>query len=164
MNCFLVCFVFCFFFFGHPMAYGVPGPGNRSKLQLWPVLLPPQCLIRSFNPLCQAGVRPASWCCRDATDPVMPQGELQGELFYSSIYLLCTWPLGLLGKNLSKWVREMLTRVDVWRRKPAWSFPFWEGVAPGRKCLDPCRSIPVWSPKRHVRTPPMAASSLLDSG
>ena len=37
-----------FSFFGHPMAYGVPGPGIRSKL--W--LQPRQCWI--LNPLFQA--------------------------------------------------------------------------------------------------------------
>ena len=33
------------FFFGHHATHGIPRPGIRSKLQLWP---------RSFNPLCQA--------------------------------------------------------------------------------------------------------------
>lgn len=40
-------FFFSFYFFGHPAAYGVPGPGIRSKLQL------PQCQI--LNQLRWAG-------------------------------------------------------------------------------------------------------------
>ena len=41
-----VFFGFCFFFFsffGHPMAYGVLGPGIRSEPQLWPMLHLWQC-------------------------------------------------------------------------------------------------------------------------
>ena len=45
-------FCCCYFsFFGCPAAYGVPGPGIRSKLQL-------QCMVQQLqicNPLCQAG-------------------------------------------------------------------------------------------------------------
>ena len=41
-----------FFFFGHPMVYGVPGPGIRSEPQLWPKPQVWQCQI--LNPLCRA--------------------------------------------------------------------------------------------------------------
>ena len=41
------------FFFGCPVAYGVPGPGIRSKPRLWPQLQLQQCWI--LNPVCRAG-------------------------------------------------------------------------------------------------------------
>ena len=44
-----------FCFFGWPKAYGVPGPGIRSKL----------------------GIEPASQGSQNADDPVAPQQELQ---------------------------------------------------------------------------------------
>lgn len=45
--------IFIFFFFGHPMTYGVPGPGTRFELQLWPK---PQLLqLWIFNQLCWDG-------------------------------------------------------------------------------------------------------------
>ena len=43
--------VFLFFLFCHSMAYGVPGPETRSKLQLWPMLLWQHQIL---NLLCQA--------------------------------------------------------------------------------------------------------------
>ena len=47
-------YVICNFFvcFGHPTAYGVPGPGIRSEPQLQCTLKLWQCQI--LNPLCQA--------------------------------------------------------------------------------------------------------------
>ena len=51
---------FTFFFFsflGCPMAYGVPGPGMRSELQLQPK--PELWPCRILNPLCRAG----DWTC-----------------------------------------------------------------------------------------------------
>ena len=61
-------FFFFFFFplFGHPAAYGVPGPGTRyepqsqPKPQLW------QCWI--LNPLCQA----RDWTCVPHTPKMLP--------------------------------------------------------------------------------------------
>ena len=53
-----------FFFFGHPMAYGVSRPGIRSKVHLWPMPQLQQCQI--LNLPCWAGtnLRPS--------DPEMP--------------------------------------------------------------------------------------------
>ena len=53
-----------FFLFGCPMAYGVRGPGIISK----PQLRQHSCSNAGFfNPLCLDGIKPVSWCCRDAT-------------------------------------------------------------------------------------------------
>ena len=37
----------------------------------------------SFNTLCELGIKPESWCCRDAGDLVVPQWEL---LLYPFIF------------------------------------------------------------------------------
>ena len=58
-----------FFLFGRPVAYGVPRSGIRSKLQLQPCSNATHCA--------GPGIEPASWCCRDATNPMVSQGELQ---------------------------------------------------------------------------------------
>ena len=58
-----------FFFFDHPLAYGVPGPGIRSEQQLQPT---PDPLTHCARP----GIKPMSWCCRDAVNPIAPQLEL----------------------------------------------------------------------------------------
>ena len=40
--------------------------------------LPSSCInAGSFNPLCWLGSEPASYCCRDATDPTEPQRKLR---------------------------------------------------------------------------------------
>ena len=63
-----------FFFFGCPMAYGISGPGIRSKPQLQHKLQLWQCQI--LNPLCQAGDQTQSQCSQDVADPIAPQQEL----------------------------------------------------------------------------------------
>ena len=65
-NLFFVCV-----FFGHPMAYGFPGPGTIAKLEQ-PMPQLQQCWI--LNPLCLAG----DWtcCCRDTVIPLVSQWEL----------------------------------------------------------------------------------------
>ena len=58
-------YFFLFFLFGYPAAYGGPGPGIRSQLQLQPTLQLWQCGI--LNLLCRAGDRtciPALQRCR----------------------------------------------------------------------------------------------------
>ena len=59
------------FFFGCPMAYGIPRLWIRSKLQLQPMLQLQKC--GKLNPL---EIKPASQCFQDTTDPVAPQQEL----------------------------------------------------------------------------------------
>ena len=51
INSFFSFLSFFFFFFCRPETYGVPGPGIRSKLQLWSISQLPWCPI--CNPLCQ---------------------------------------------------------------------------------------------------------------
>ena len=66
---------FFLFFFGHPLAHGVPGPGIRSEPRLCPntaAAAIPDPLIHCAGP----GIELASWCCRDAHDPAVPQREL----------------------------------------------------------------------------------------
>ena len=70
----LYCLFLFFSFFGCHTAYGVPGPGIRYKLQPLPNLKMGQHQIP--NPLCWAGIKPASQGSQDATDPVMPKWEL----------------------------------------------------------------------------------------
>ena len=53
-----------------PRAHGVLVQGFRSKAQLQPT---PDPLTHSAGP----GIEPVSWRCRDATDPIAPQWELQ---------------------------------------------------------------------------------------
>lgn len=69
-----------FFFFGRPSAYGVPRPGIGFQPQLQPE---PQLWQRwILNPLHQTGIKPASQSSRDATNPIVPQRELQDVSFY----------------------------------------------------------------------------------
>ena len=42
---------------------------------------------RSFNPLCQAGIQPASWSCRDAANPMCHYGNSEIEFSYHRIHL-----------------------------------------------------------------------------
>ena len=63
--------LFFFFFFGHPMAYGVPGPGIRSKPQLQPKPQLWQCWI--LNPLCWAGVELMSQHSQDTANSIEPK-------------------------------------------------------------------------------------------
>ena len=63
-----------FFFFGHPTADGVPGPGIRPKLQLQPT---PQLWKHwILNHCAGLGIESASQRSRDAADPIVPQWEL----------------------------------------------------------------------------------------
>ena len=56
------------------MAYGVPGQGIRSTLQLWQ--------HRILQPTVPGrGIEPVSWRCRDTMDPVMSQRECQDNYF-----------------------------------------------------------------------------------
>ena len=74
---------FCFFIFGYPVAYRVPGPGIGYKPQLWPYA----AAVVTPHPLAHCaglGIEPVSWHCRDATDPVMPQWEIQPFSSYIS--------------------------------------------------------------------------------
>ena len=61
------------FFFGHPIACGVPRPGIRSEPQLQPTCS--RGNTWSFNPLCQAGDWTCVWHCGGITDPIGPQQE-----------------------------------------------------------------------------------------
>lgn len=79
------------------------------------------------------------------------------ELFYSTVTLLDTCPLGFLDKSLSKWVREPLIVMEERRRKPACFFPCWGGGVHGWKSLDPC-PLHAWSAKRHFHTAPHGSS------
>lgn len=88
INTFL--FVFGFFFslsfFCRSPAYGVLGPGIRSKPQMRPKLqLQQQHQILSS--LCQAWDKPSSWPSQDTADPIVPQQERQwtGFLIKSSL-------------------------------------------------------------------------------
>ena len=69
------------FFFCLSAAYGIPGPGIRSELQLQPTWQLWQCW--TLNPLCwlarDPGIEPASQHCREV-DLVVPWGELQESL------------------------------------------------------------------------------------
>ena len=67
------------FCFGCSVAYGILGPGIRSELQLW------QRRILWLTVL--AGDGTCVLVCRDATDSVEPQQELQDFIFYGNIPL-----------------------------------------------------------------------------
>lgn len=63
-----------FFFFGHPVAYGVSRPGIRSECSC---SLCHSC--HKPDPLTHCagwGTKLASWCCRDAANPIVSQLEL----------------------------------------------------------------------------------------
>ena len=71
--CLLTTFIQLFFFFSflvtpHTELYGVPWSGVRSKLQLWQHWI--------FNLLYRLEIKPATWCCRNTADPIVPQQEL----------------------------------------------------------------------------------------
>ena len=82
-------FVFCLFvfvlfvcLFGHPAAYGFPGPRITSELQL-----PPKPHVWRhwiLNHCARLGIDPESQHSQDATHPIVPQGELQAHLDLSS--------------------------------------------------------------------------------
>ena len=72
------------------MAYEVPGPRIRSKpqLQLMPQLHKQHWILLTH----WAENEPASWHCRDATDPFMLQWELLGSLSFAltfAFYCFC---------------------------------------------------------------------------
>ena len=58
------------YFLAALLVYGVRGPGITSE---------PQLLWKRWilNPLCWAGIEPASQRSQDAADPIAPQQELQ---------------------------------------------------------------------------------------
>ena len=60
-----------FFIFGHPKAYGVPGPGIRSELQLSKAA----AILDPLTDCTRLGVKPESWHCRDTADPLAAQQE-----------------------------------------------------------------------------------------
>ena len=66
---------FILFFFGHPVASGVPEPGIRAELQVWPTLQLRQGQI--LNPLCWA---------KDRTCTSAPE-TLQIPLLVSNIHI-----------------------------------------------------------------------------
>ena len=69
---------FFFFSFGPPMANGVPRPGIRSN-QIQATAAGYTAVAATLNPLtycAQLGIKPGSWCSRDAANPVAPQWEL----------------------------------------------------------------------------------------
>lgn len=68
-----------FFFFGHPSAYGVPGLGIRSKLQLQPKPQLQQC--QTLTHRASLGIEPVSQCSQEAVDPVAPHWELHNNNF-----------------------------------------------------------------------------------
>ena len=61
----------CFFFFGHPEAYGVPGPEIRPEPKLRPALQ--LWHARAITHSARLGIKPASQCSRDTTDAIVPQ-------------------------------------------------------------------------------------------
>ena len=65
------------------MAHGVLGPGIRFEPQLQPQLQ--QYWI--LNPLCCPGIQPTCRCSKDATDPLVPQWDLLGRLFFFFFFL-----------------------------------------------------------------------------
>ena len=60
-----------FSFFGCPAAYVVPRPGIRSEPQLRHTVATPDPLTHCAG----SGIEPASWCCGDTADPMVPQQE-----------------------------------------------------------------------------------------
>ena len=64
----------CAIFFGHHLADGVPRPGIRSESQFQP-------MQDSLNHCAKLGIEPASWRCRDATNPVVSQWEFLFPFF-----------------------------------------------------------------------------------
>jgi len=71
--------IFLFFAFDRPTAYGVPGLGIRSELQLQPCA----SAVATLDPLTHCagpGIELVSWYCREATDLFVPQWELHGLL------------------------------------------------------------------------------------
>ena len=58
---------------------------QRSDLSLSSDLHHSCSNAESFNPLCGAGIEPASWCCRDATNPVVPLQKL--PTLFKNFYL-----------------------------------------------------------------------------
>ena len=127
----IFCFVFFFsvflsfflFFFGLPAAYGIPGSGIRSELQLWPIL---SCSnAGSLTHCARPGIKPASQCSRNAAHPVEQQQELlqavvlknepgfslceiqdNFKFHYLTVYILLP-SLGRIGRNqshLALWV------------------------------------------------------------
>lgn len=73
-----------FFFFGHPATYGVSGPGIWFECLLWPTQQLQQCQDL-YSTVPGPGIKPASWHCRDAADPIMalrnsPMAPILGSL------------------------------------------------------------------------------------
>ena len=65
--------LYTFLLFGHPMAYGVPGLGISAIVETYTeAVAMPDPLAHCPGP----GIKPASWFCRNTTDPTPPQLEL----------------------------------------------------------------------------------------
>ena len=93
------------FFFGHHSAYGVPRPGIRSELQLWPMPQLWQCGILTH--CARPGVKPASQCSRDTTKPIAPQWNSLGG-FYAiiiTIYFESQIVSSMTDKSPSSWLQ-----------------------------------------------------------
>ena len=49
---------------------------------------------RSLNPLCQPGIKPMSWCCRDSVNPIAPQRAFLFLNFWAgSVLVVSLFPL-----------------------------------------------------------------------
>ena len=74
-----------FFFFGQPMACGVPGPGIRSKPQLPPWL----CCgnARSLTHCVRLGIKPSSQHSRDGAVPLYYSGNTSNFYLYKAIII-----------------------------------------------------------------------------
>ena len=71
---------------GHPIAYGVSGPGSLLLQLTVATPYPLTCCAR-------LRIEPVSWCYRDAAYPIMPQWEFLNKVFILLfIYLFFFWP------------------------------------------------------------------------
>ena len=78
----------------------------------------------SFNPLCLVGIESVSLCCWDATDPIVPQWELQAnnfwELFTKGGFFL--FQMARIFQSLSLWlVNHYSSKIYQARSVGLWS-------------------------------------------
>ena len=71
---FVLLLLLLFPFFGCPTAYGVPRPGVCYELPL-AAYATATATREPLNHCGGLGIKPASWCCRDAANSVAPQWE-----------------------------------------------------------------------------------------
>ena len=95
-----ICYYFyflCFYILAAPWHVEFPAQGLDTSQN---------CNLQSncyntgpFNPWCaRSGSKPASWCCRDAGDPVVPQWE-----FPTKFSLMGKWEFSLWLSRLITW-------------------------------------------------------------